>query len=327
MIVILSSLNGRDRLRDMLAALTKVRLPAGTVIHAVDNGSDDGTLQLLKEFRARLPLVVYTQPIRGKNHCLNLVLDEIRDGLSPKELIVFTDDDTLPEADWLEAFQAAADAHPDTAVFAGQILPQWPDGEPSHLEPIREHFGILFSLTSAGEGPVKCAMAWGPNMAVRASVFQSGYRFDGRFGPNGTNRYPMGSETELMERLDRAGYVAWFVAKASVRHMIRTSQLDHESVLQRAYRHGFGNGWRTQRGGGLARLAFCQWVALRGVIGARVRRTLSPKSNPLPHQFHDTWARGLASGSMLEYRAARAIRSAIVAEVIETEEVSTEILR
>ncbi len=44
MIVILSSLNGSDRLRDMLAALTHVRLPAGTTIHAVDNGSEDGTL-------------------------------------------------------------------------------------------------------------------------------------------------------------------------------------------------------------------------------------------------------------------------------------------
>ena len=34
MIVALSSLNGSDRLRDMLAALTHVRLPAGTTIHA-----------------------------------------------------------------------------------------------------------------------------------------------------------------------------------------------------------------------------------------------------------------------------------------------------
>lgn len=78
-------------------------------------------------------------------------------------------------------FKNAADAHPDTDVFAGRILPSSPDGEPAHLDPIRGDFGILFSLTSTGEGPVTCAMAWGPNMVDRARVFQSGCRFDARF--------------------------------------------------------------------------------------------------------------------------------------------------
>ena len=327
MIVIFSSLNGQDRLREMLAALMHVRIPAGTTIHAVDNGSDDGTLELLNAFRDRLPLFVYSQPIRGKNHCLNLVMDSLRDSLKPEDVVVFTDDDILPEPDWLEAFQQAADAHPAIDVFAGSILPHWPAGLPAHLESIRQHFGILFSLTSSAEGAVKCSMAWGPNMAVRARVFQSGYRFDGRFGPNGTNRYPMGSETELMERLDRAGHSAWFVARSSVRHMIRASQLGRENILQRAHRHGFGNGWRAQTGGGLARLLVCQWRAMRGIVGARVRKALSSTSNHLQHDFHETWARGYAHGAMLEFRGAHASQSSSDTEIAEHAEVSAELSR
>lgn len=59
----------------------------------------------MEGFRNKLPLALYNQPIRGKNHCLNLVLDQVRNNLEPDELIVFTDDDTLPSPDWLEAFQ------------------------------------------------------------------------------------------------------------------------------------------------------------------------------------------------------------------------------
>ena len=327
MIVILSSLNGKDRLSEMLAALKHVDIPAGTTIHAVDNGSDDGTLELLNAFRDRLPLIVYSQPIRGKNHCLNLVLDDLRDSLKPEDIVVFTDDDILPEPDWLEALQKAADSHPAVDVFAGRILPHWPEHMPPQLESIRQHFGILFSLTSSEEGPVKCTMAWGPNMAVRARVFQSGYRFDGRFGPNGTNRYPMGSETELMERLDRAGHSAWFVSRSGVRHMIRPVQLELESILQRAYRHGFGNGWRMQQGRGLPQLARCQLGALRGVIAARVRKLLSPKSKHLLHDFHETWARGYATGALLEFRGAHTSKSPSDTQIAENAEVSAGLSR
>lgn len=306
MIVILSTLNGNARLLEMLDALLRVRLPDGTQIHVVDNGSEDATLELLESYAARLPLLVYEHPVRGKNHCVNLVLDTVSGDLEPSELVVFTDDDILPAPEWLEEFEAAGKAHPDRDVFAGRILPHWPSASIVHLDAVRHHFGILFSLTSESEGPVSCQLAWGPNMAVRAHVFKSGVRFDPKFGPNGSEGYPMGSETEMMERLEAAGHKAWFAERACVRHIIRPSQLTAQSVEQRAFRHGYGLGWRKQRGAGVVRVLISLSQAVRGVCAARVRRLLMPSSDPLLQDFREAWAMGLARGALYEYGRGRA---------------------
>ena len=305
MIVILSTLNGAARLSEMLEAMLRVRIPQGTRIHVVDNGSEDGTRALLDAYADRLPLVLYTQPVRGKNHCLNLALNAVSDRLDPRELVVFTDDDILPCPEWLEELEASGKAHPECDVFAGRILAHWPCSGTGHLEPLRRYFGVLFSLTSNSEGPCSATLAWGPNMAVRAHVFKSGVRFDPQFGPNGGIGYPMGSETELMERLESKGLRGWFAERACVRHMIRAAQLDTASVLQRAFRHGFGAGWRAQRRLGTLRFVSTQWTALHGIIAARVRLALFPNTGPLLHDYREAWARGLARGSMFEYRRTR----------------------
>lgn len=305
MIVILSTFNGQARIGEMLDAMHRVRIPAGTRIHIVDNDSEDGTREVVGFHAQRLPIVQHSHMVRGKNHCLNSVLNKVVSDLDPDELVVFTDDDILPCPEWLEELNAAARANPDCDVFAGRILPHWPCSGISHLEPVRHHFGVLFTLTDQAEGPVDCAMAWGPNMAVRASVFQAGYRFDPRFGPNGTAGYPMGSETELMERLEKAGYRGWFSERACVRHMVRSNQTSAASVVQRAFRHGYGAGWRDQRGNGWLRLLYSRWVGYRGILASRVRQALSPRSDRLLNDFNEAWARGLIAGALFEYSASR----------------------
>lgn len=310
MIVILSTFNGETRLRDMLEAMIRVRITSGARFHVVDNASTDGTRAVLAEYESKLPLVIYNQPVRGKNHCLNLALNAVAHELEPDELVVLTDDDILPSAEWLDEMQAAANAHPDCDIFAGRILPHWPSNFSPRIEPVRRHFGILFSLTSHVEGPCDAAEAWGPNMAVRGHVFKSGIRFDPRFGPNSTIGYPMGSETEMMERLDSAGYRAWFVERACVRHMIRASQLDTTSIVQRAFRHGYGVGWRRQRGRGSLRLLMSLGNALRGLVAAQVRHLWTSEADLLLQDYHEAWARGLASGALFEYRRSRRVPSA-----------------
>lgn len=305
MIVILSTLNGEERLRDMLCSMLRVRIPQGTRIHVVDNGSTDGTRALLESYADRLPLTLYTQPRRGKNHCLNLAINEVISGCDPQELVVLTDDDILPCPEWLEELEASAEAHPECDVFSGRIMPHWPCSGAHHLEVLRPHFGILFSLTSMQEGPCAPEMAWGPNMAVRAHVFQSGIRFDTRFGPNGQAGYPMGSETELMERLSAAGHAAWFAERACVRHMIRTVQLEPENVIQRAFRHGYGLGWRKQRDQGLIRFLLTHWTVARALVAARIRRLWTSPSRQLLNDYYEAWARGLSSGSAYEFHRAR----------------------
>lgn len=305
MIVILSTYNGQARIGDMLESMHRVRIPSDTKIHIVDNDSDDGTHDVIRFHAQRLPIVPHFHAVRGKNNCLNYALNKLVDDLDPNELIVFTDDDILACPDWLQELQDSARANPDCDVFAGRILPHWPCCGVAHLQSVRDYFDVLFTLTSHGEGPVKCELAWGPNMAVRASVFQAGYRFDGRFGPNGTQGYPMGSETELMERLDKAGYRAWFAERAVVRHMVRAAQTDAAAVVQRAFRHGYGSGWREQQGRGWLQLAYSRLVSARGMLSARIRLGWARPAYRLKHEYHEAWARGFLSGALYEYRSAK----------------------
>jgi len=104
--------------------------------------------------------------------------------------------------------------------------------------------GPIFTVTPAsmkdGELPSEVVQTvYGPNMAIRASIFASGVRFDSSIGPNGSN-YAMGSETELVMRLSREGHRAWFVPEAVVAHLVRPEQLQKGWALKRATRWGRG---------------------------------------------------------------------------------------
>ena len=82
-------------------------------------------------------------------------------------------------------------------------------------------------------------LIYGPNMAIRTAVFQSGMRFDPSIGPKGTS-YPMGSETELLQRLSQQAHQAWHAPSAIVEHFIRRYQLERSWVMKRAIRFGRG---------------------------------------------------------------------------------------
>ena len=117
----------------------------------------------------------------------------------------------------------------------------------------------------------------------------------------------MGSETELMERLDAAGHRAWFAERACVRHMIRPSQMDAQSVVRRAFRHGYGVAWRRQRQAGAPGMLISLFKAIKGVCAARLRRALAPLADPLRQDFEEAWALGLAHGCLYQVRRARAV--------------------
>lgn len=97
--VILTSHNGESTLPLTLDALGKLLRPGdGVEFIAVDNASTDHTPNLLREAQDSLPLTVLSEPRPGKSFALNHALRHARG-----DLVVFTDDDVIPHAEWLEA--------------------------------------------------------------------------------------------------------------------------------------------------------------------------------------------------------------------------------
>lgn len=241
--VVLATHNGEKTLPRVLEAYCRLDPPAGGwKLLAVDNASEDRTREILLSFAGRLPLTYLFEARRGQNRARNAALSAV-DG----DLVVFTDDDAIPRRDWLTRMRSAADDHPEYSMFGGTILPRW---EESPEDWIFQwvHLGICFALTDTAceEGPVRSDLVLSPNMAIRAAVFREGYRFDETFGPRGGS-YAMGSETELMLRLARAGLRAWHAKSAVVEHIIRPFQMTPDWLLGRAVRLGRGEyrlSWR-----------------------------------------------------------------------------------
>ena len=234
--VFIATRNGSATLPRVLTAYTRLQPPpGGWKLVIVDNGSDDGSAALAASFANRLPLRLLAEPRRGKNRALNRGLRELEG-----DLAVFSDDDTMPEPDWLARLRAAADRQPAYGVFGGRILPSWEVPPPEWVrEWVRAAPVYSVSDASRADGPCEPTAVWGPNMAVRADWFRAGYRFDERLGPNGSATYAMGSETEFTLRLALAEQVrSWHCAGARVHHIIGPRQLSRAWVLRRAFRLG-----------------------------------------------------------------------------------------
>ncbi len=234
--VLLATRNRAQILRNVLESYCQLQSPAsGWKLVVVDNGSTDQTAEILASYSTRLPIFSLREQKLGKNFALNTGL-----ALLEGDLAVFTDDDAFPRTDWLLQLRKAAASQPAYSMFGGTVIPRWEAPPPSWISWIKDP-GPVFTLTdpSLKEGQVAPFLVFGPNMAVRASIFQSGVRFDTTIGPSGSS-YPMGSETEILLRLGRQGQKAWFTPGAVVEHLIRREQMTQPWVLHRAIRWGRG---------------------------------------------------------------------------------------
>lgn len=234
--VIFSSRNGEAVLEKTLSSMTRLRPPpGGWKIVAVDNASTDATPGIFARYRDRLPLTVLDEPRSGKNRALNRALD-----YGEGDLFVFCDDDVVVDQDWLVHWRQTVDDRVQYDIFAGVTVPLWPYDPPRWiLEEV--DCGIVFATNlHMREGPCEPLAIFGTNMAVRASVFAKGVRFNAEIGPNSDQAYPMGSETELSRRLAVLGHKCWFAGSPQVKHIVRPHQMERQAILMRGYRWGRG---------------------------------------------------------------------------------------
>lgn len=237
MTVLFATFNGADTLPVMLESMVRLRPPlGGWRLVAVDNGSTDFTADFLQSFAGQLPLTLLNEPVNGKNRALNRGIEFV-----VGDLVVLTDDDVVVDSGWLRSWRDVADRLCEFDVFGGRIVPQWGIKPPAWL--LNEvPLGPVYALTDPSwtEGAISAGCVWGPNMAVRRTVFDAGYRFDQNVGPNGKPTYAMGSETEFTLRVERQGFNCAHSPLPVVQHQIPAANMTREWVLSRSFRYGRG---------------------------------------------------------------------------------------
>jgi glycosyltransferase involved in cell wall biosynthesis len=235
--VLFATYNGAKTLPAMLEALCSATLPWDKwKLVAVDNNSNDATAAILDSYRGRLPLEIYFEPRQGKENALAAGFRHLEG-----ELLILTDDDVIPEPDWIEQWLAVAAEQPDYDIFGGLIMPAW-EREPEPWLLQLPYLDILFALNDrVVEGPVPAGLIFGPNSAFRRGIVGQSYSVHENLGPNAAvAQYPMGQDTAFALTLERAGAKAFHSRRPRLRHVVRANSMDENWVLRRAERYGMG---------------------------------------------------------------------------------------
>lgn len=240
--VLIASHNGASRLSRVLEGYANQAATPGSMgaaawdIVIVDNASTDATSEVIEGFCGRLPVKLVRHGVPGKNGALIAGLSHV-DG----DTIILSDDDAIPEPDFISSWVEGVRAQPNAALFGGTVVPLFDAPVPEWLDTARDHFDALYAVRGPLDGAIPAQQIFGPNMAVRRCVFDAGVTFDERIGPNAADKlYAMGSETDFSVRAERAGFKAWSLAAPTVRHIVRREQMTWAFFNERAFRLGRG---------------------------------------------------------------------------------------
>jgi glucosyl-dolichyl phosphate glucuronosyltransferase len=233
--VLLPTFNGEDTIGRTLEAMSKLIPPAGGwQLVLVNNGSTDRTQAIIDQWMPSLPLKLVWEERLGKPVALNTGLEWVQG-----DFVVMTDDDVIPDPNWLVEWRRIADQYPQLDVFGGSIVPEFEVPPPEWL--VRANWSIvLYAATALDREEGVMAPdemdVYGPNMAVRSSVIHVGLRFDSRLmkGPSAL----MGEDTEFVDRAVAEGLKVGFAPTACVRHIVNAQQVTWRWMLKRFYRHG-----------------------------------------------------------------------------------------
>jgi GT2 family glycosyltransferase len=210
--VIVLTYNGRQWLRGCLDGLAGQRgaPPFETIV--VDNASSDGSAAYVRE---RHPEVrVHESPANlgfaeGNNEGARIARGR---------LLVFLNNDTVPEPDWLARLEAGLSARPDVALATSRIVSM---DAPVVIDSAGDGYLRAGGAFKHGHGAAPDAFAesrevfgaCGAAFMIRREVFDELGGFDRAF-------FMVYEDVDLSYRARLLGYRCWFAADAVVRHKV-----------------------------------------------------------------------------------------------------------
>jgi GT2 family glycosyltransferase len=217
--VVIPTRNRAEYLAVALASLARQELETPYEVLIVDDGSTDGTSEVLRRAGVRC---VRADPRRGLNAARNT---GVRMTAAP--LIAFLDDDVEVAPGWLRALVAGAERHPEADAFGGPIRARLEGRTPSSCG--REDPPI--TALDLGPADAEADMVWGANMAIRRGAFD-------RMGPFDEAVAGHGDEEDWLQALRAAGGKIVYLAGAGVDHRRAGPDARLLALTRAAYHRG-----------------------------------------------------------------------------------------
>jgi glycosyltransferase involved in cell wall biosynthesis len=115
--VVIPTRNRCHLLRELLEALTRqARLPDEVLV--VDNDSQDQTPDVVRQFATQLPITYLHERERGAGAARNRGIRE-----AAGDVLAFTDDDCIPDRQWLHFIELSFLRDPSIGMVAGKVTP------------------------------------------------------------------------------------------------------------------------------------------------------------------------------------------------------------
>ena len=221
--VIVCTYNRCKSLEDTLRAMQQQVVPPDISweLIVVDNNSSDGTQALVAEWQTRLPGLRYQfEERQGLSYARNRGIEAANGAL-----LLFTDDDVIPESDWVATVVRAMKLHGCDGL-GGYIAPLWEETPPPWLT---DKFHGFLAIRMDNHGPrlleAEDDPPFGANMAFRREVFSRLGGFDVNRGHKG-KVLAGGEEWDLFARLRDSGGKVVYIPAARVHHKVEAFRLN-----------------------------------------------------------------------------------------------------
>jgi N-acetylglucosaminyl-diphospho-decaprenol L-rhamnosyltransferase len=208
--VIVLNYNGREWLAACLDAVFAQACPVPFEVLLVDNGSDDGSAALAEE---RYPALRVVR--NGEN--LGFAAGNNRGATAARgRWLMFLNNDTRPEPQWLEHMHGATVAHPEFALFTSRMVFLH---NPSVVDSAGDGYVRAGGAFKHGHGADAAAFstarevfgACGGAFMIERETFEALGGFDPRF-------FMVHEDVDLSYRARLQGLRCWYVADAVVGH-------------------------------------------------------------------------------------------------------------
>lgn len=210
----------------------------------VDNNSKDNTAQTVEEFIKGHPALNFRYCVeaeQGLSHARNRGIREAKG-----DIIAFIDDDERIVPDFIKAYIQLFDSHADAMAAGGKIIAEYPTGRPAWMShyterPIANPMDFGDYICSFPKG----CIPGGGNMAMRRELFSTIGLFNTSLGRTG-KRLIGGEESELFERISRAGMKCYYAPRAVMYHIIPEEKLTTEYFERLCYNTGISQFTRAK---------------------------------------------------------------------------------
>lgn len=172
------------------------------------------------------PLKHLHEPRAGKCRIQNRAIAE-----ATGELAVFLDDDLVVVPGYLAAVEEFFDTHREFAAMKGRILAA--EDPEKKVGPMAVYLDL--PIADHGDEVIEVRGVLGANMAFRSDALKQVGSFDERLGPGAGGHE---EETEMSQRLRRAGFRIGYAPKALVYHEVDATRANRERFIRIARERG-----------------------------------------------------------------------------------------